>query len=192
MDGPPFPLTGWSILAKKQYPLWCWSVSPLLACSPCGSGWGGVDSLEGGGVGSHLGSLSQGHSLSVRHCVLVLSGIALGLWTWKGEGIGRVNVCKWIYTPHIYPDCQGDRAAGLSHPEQGGCSWRLWWSEPTCTRPPQGPLSNCPHLSSCWSACQECPLVPLSLGPSRASKTLPEGFPHLHLSFLCPGLRHTI
>lgn len=123
-------------------------------------GGGGVGSLEGGGVGSHLGSLSQGHSLSVRHCVLVLSGIALGLWTWKGEGTGRVNVCKWIYRPHIYPDCQGDRAAGLSHPEQGGCSWRLWWSEPTCTRPPQGSLSNCPHLSSCWSACQECPLVP--------------------------------
>lgn len=75
---------------------------------------------------------------------ITLSGMVLGLFTWKGEDAGTVGVCGWIYGPRIYPYCQGNGTIGLSHTEQEGCTWHLWWPEPTqpsgtpfmCARPP--------------------------------------------------------
>lgn len=102
---------------------------------------GGRGSLEGGAQEEELAYSWQAcrlaHSRAVRHCHAHDLRIALGLRTWKEEGIGRVNVCGWIYRPRIYLHCQGDGAAGLSHPEWEGRTWRLWWAEPTCTGPPQ-------------------------------------------------------
>lgn len=129
------------------------------------------------GAGLCLGSLLPTVALELGTAMLMLPSMILDLLTWKGEDSKRVDVCKWICRPSIYLYCQGNGAERLSHPDQEGCTWHLWWSEFTQA---QGHCYKCQAL---LSTLHLCPLLAiLNANTFRTSTALARGFcDHFHL-----------